>query len=567
MRRTAGAKLLVVGMLLVAEGCSGTSIADSSTGPTETVAQSQLTVTLDGNGTVRVKSDPAGIDCQRSSANGAVTGTCTHSFPSGSSVHLTATEGSDGRVIAFLGDCKSLLLDCSLTLPYAASGGASVQVKTATIQESGWLAIDVTGLPENADLEVALDAPPPALHYTLHGTKYRIVVMAGTYKVTVQPVTVNGVTYTAPVPATVIVQGGGEAQLAVAFAKARTFLISLSLNGSGAFTVVSTAPDGRLGCAKSSWDSATRPVQGGQCSAIFAEGATVHLVATPEAGATSRGWQELCANAGTSLECTFTVTRAGVATLTFDAPRPTTSTLKIKISGNAGGSIQSLSPDNRVKCFKDAASSTNYGAQGGSCTVEYPIDTPVKLQALPGVSGAVFTWQGGTGSCLGTSAPTCTVTLGQREQTVEASFNFAPLPPPPPPPGPTPPPASSGAWQDQNGWNLQYCLKNVQAGHVNDKAWVALPAPFDGFDIKVYIGFFDSYELAIRNRYPERIYFSYDVKAGTAPTFTTMRTSLASQADSWPGPTVTGLTTGGSACLMINKVRPTNDSGKYYGQP
>jgi len=71
-----------------------------------------LTVSLGGNGTGRVTSNPAGIDCP---------GRCSASYAQGTTVTLTATPGATSRFTAFTGTCSTPNTRCTLTLSAAAS--------------------------------------------------------------------------------------------------------------------------------------------------------------------------------------------------------------------------------------------------------------------------------------------------------------------------------------------------------------------------------------------------------------------------------------------------------------
>lgn len=71
-----------------------------------------LTVGFAGNGTGRVTSNPAGIDCP---------GQCSTTYAQGTTVTLTATPGAASRFTSFTGTCSTPNTSCTLTMSAAAS--------------------------------------------------------------------------------------------------------------------------------------------------------------------------------------------------------------------------------------------------------------------------------------------------------------------------------------------------------------------------------------------------------------------------------------------------------------
>jgi len=102
--------------------CSGTGTctvqlgADTSVGANFDGPDQRLNLTLDGNGSGTVTSDPAGIDC------GAV---CSSPFPTGSSVTLTATADSGSVFAGWSGACSGKQHACTVTMDGARSATAS----------------------------------------------------------------------------------------------------------------------------------------------------------------------------------------------------------------------------------------------------------------------------------------------------------------------------------------------------------------------------------------------------------------------------------------------------------
>ena len=116
------ASLLVLACALVLNACGGTS--SNNPPPPQNF---QLTVAVTGTGTIT--SSPAGINCPS---------TCTASFPSGTSITLTATAGSGFQFGAYGGACSGA--SCQLVL----SANQSVSA-TFTSANSAQLTVSVTG--------------------------------------------------------------------------------------------------------------------------------------------------------------------------------------------------------------------------------------------------------------------------------------------------------------------------------------------------------------------------------------------------------------------------------------
>ena len=166
-------------------------------------------------------------------------------------------------------------------------------------------------------------------------------------------------------------------------------VLSVSINGSGSVS----GGSGAINCG------------GGAtiCSANFAAGATVSLVATAATGATFLGWTGACG--GTATTCTVAMNQSKSVTANFSGGTTGGSgfTLSVSVSGNGavtGGGIN---------CGAGATicSSPNHAA-GSTAT----------LTATP-AAGATFT--GWSGACSGT-ATTCTVTF-DASKTVVATFS------------------------------------------------------------------------------------------------------------------------------------------------
>lgn len=142
---------------------------------------------------------------------------------------------------------------------------------------------------------------------------------------------------------------------------------------------------------------------GAQCSARFAETASVTLTATPAAGQVFSGWGGDCA--GSTATCTVTMSQARTVTAAFNAPPAATFALAVTVTGN--GTVRSQPAG--IDC-------------GSTCSATFAANTSVVLSATP-AAGQVLTGWGG--ACTG-AGTTCTVTMNQARS---ASATFAAAPP------------------------------------------------------------------------------------------------------------------------------------------
>ncbi len=159
--------------------------------------------------------------------------------------------------------------------------------------------------------------------------------------------------------------------------------LTVSREGTGAGTVTSS-PAG-INC-------------GATCSASFADGTAVTLVASAASGSTFGGWGGACS--GTSATCTVTMDAAKTVTATFTR---ITRTLTVSTTGTGAGTVTS-SPAG-IDC-------------GQTCSAGFDAGATVTLTATA-ASGSSFA--GWSGACSGTSA-TCTLTM-DAAKSVTATFD------------------------------------------------------------------------------------------------------------------------------------------------
>lgn len=132
------------------------------------------------------------------------------------------------------------------------------------------------------------------------------------------------------------------------------------------------------------------------CSAPFASGASVTLVATPQTGATFVGWTGACGGSATTCTVSMTASRSVTAAFTGGA--------NLTVSASGPGTVSG----GGITC----------GSTGSTCTAAETSNASVTLTATPD-AGASFAGWGG--ACHGT-ATTCSVTMSSA-QSVSASFS------------------------------------------------------------------------------------------------------------------------------------------------
>lgn len=166
--------------------------------------------------------------------------------------------------------------------------------------------------------------------------------------------------------------------------------------GSGNGTV-SSAPSG-INC------TSTAGTTSGNCSAGFADGSSVTLMATPTSG-TFTGWSGACSGTGT---CVVSMTQARSVTATFTAD----AMQLLTVAGGGTGSGTVASSPAGISCTSTAGAST------GACAATFS-DGAVVILTATSASGSTFT--GWSGACSGTDS--CQVTMDQA-RVVAAHFEL-----------------------------------------------------------------------------------------------------------------------------------------------
>lgn len=249
-----------------------------------TPAGQQLSVVVSGNGAV--SSQPAGLNCS--------SGTCEATYSTSTQVTLTAAP-ANGQVFAgWGGDCTGTAPTCTLTMSAARTVTAAFTAPPAA-QQTLSVQVSGSGSVQSQPAGIACDNNCSATFATNTVVTLTPTPAAG------QVFSTWGGTCT-----------GAGATCSVTMSQARTVsamfvaqapvqrALTVSLVGGGA---VRSNPVG-IDC-------------GTTCSASFADGASVQLTATPNAGQLFSAWSGACT--GSSPTCTVSMSQARSTTATFAA--------------------------------------------------------------------------------------------------------------------------------------------------------------------------------------------------------------------------------------------------------
>lgn len=270
--------------------CTGTGPCTVTMSSSRTISANfgllvPVTVTKAGIGTGRVTSAPPGIDCGAD---------CSGTYPTGSSVTLTATADAGWVFAGWSGACTG-----TATCVIAVAGATSV---TATFSAGSTLSVSVGGTGEGG----VTSSPAGINCNTISATDCAETYLSGTVvNLTAGAFTSHSFTgwsgaCTGIVNPCVVTMSA--ARSVTATFTAPSYALTVTKAGLGAGTVTSV-PAG-INC-------------GTDCTETYTLATSVTLTAAPATGATFGGWSGgVCS--GTALTCTVSMTAARAVTATFN---------------------------------------------------------------------------------------------------------------------------------------------------------------------------------------------------------------------------------------------------------
>jgi hypothetical protein len=385
----------VVAVAALSACSGGRRSATSTTEPVTDVVT--LTVAGTGNGSGRITSTPAGIDCTFSAGNNS--GTCAARFPAGTVVTL-AQEAQRGT--EFAGWSTTCVGNsCSITL----STQRTIELTFRAVSAPGTVAVIgagtgtglVTSVPDGITCTVTAGVTSGTCSASFAAGSTVALNAAATANGSMTGFT--GACTAAP--CLVTVASAQTSTVGVAFAEAppATLTVSPSLasRGSG---VITSSPAG-INC------TVDNGVTTGVCSVTFAGNTVVTLTQAPVGNSIFQGWGGQCIGN----PCQVTMTQGRAAEVTYRVPPPGT----ISLTGIGTGSGVITSAPSGLAC------TIATGVATGTCSAAFDAGSTVTLTAA-GTANASF--DGFTGGCTGV---TCSLTMQSNVTTpVVAGFTAAP---------------------------------------------------------------------------------------------------------------------------------------------
>ncbi|MBK7075989.1 MAG: hypothetical protein IPH44_27215 [Myxococcales bacterium] len=350
-------------------GCSGTApctvtmTAAASVTAGFTLNSYPLTVTLGGNATGSVTSNPPGIDCGVD---------CTEVYLATTPVSLTPVAGPNAVFAGWSGGCTGTGA-CTVTIGSAAAtvnANFNLVKHNLTITRTGTGTGTVTSTPAGVSCGTTCT----------FGFDYGALVTlnASATTSTFTGWTGGGCSGTGPCTVTMTAATAVSANFTL-----NSYLLTVSKNGSSSGTVSSNPPG--IDC-------------GVDCTEAYQAATVVALTAVPDANTVFAGWSGGgCSGTGA---CNVTMNAAATVTATFNL-----AVYRLNVVKNGTGAGTVTSAPLGVNC-------------GTDCLEDYNAGTLVTLSAAPAVGATFAGWTGG--GCSGTG--TCVVTMAAAT-TVTATFN------------------------------------------------------------------------------------------------------------------------------------------------
>ncbi|HRK44521.1 MAG TPA: hypothetical protein PK324_02735 [Nocardioides sp.] len=347
--------------------CSVSMVADQTVTANFKRTDKTLTVSVAGNGSGTVTSNPAGIDAPTDG---------TETYAHDTMVTLTAnTDTVTSNFAGWSGACTGTMLTCSVTMDQARSVTATFTLKTytLTLNKSGAGAGTVTSNPAGINCGTTCSTQNATYN---HGQSVTLSQLAST-------------------GSEFVAWGGacGGAMCTVVMTQDRTVTANFKLTDKT--LTVSVAGNG-AGTVTSNPAGINAPTDGTE---TYLHGTMVTLTANPDTVTSNfAGWSGGCT--GTMLTCSVTMDQARSVTATFTLK---TYTLTLNKTGAGVGTVSSN------------PAGINCGTACATQNATYNHGQSVTLSHLAGADSEFVAWGGACGGA------TCTVAMTQ-DRTVTANF-------------------------------------------------------------------------------------------------------------------------------------------------
>jgi phospholipase C len=336
---------IVVSLTVILSACGGGSIS-ANTQP----QQAQLAIAIAGTGTVI--SSPGGINCPT---------TCSATFPSGTSVTLTATPSSGFNFAGFSGACSGP--SCQLVVQGQQSVSATFSQASAP-----QLTVSVSGSGTVTSQPAGINCPSTCSASFSAGTSVTLIASPGAgYAFSGFGGACSGMSCQFVIH--------GQQSVSATFSQASAPQLTVSVSGNG---TVASQPAG-INCPST-------------CSANFSAGTAVTLTASPGAGYSFSGFGGACSG----MSCQLVIQGQQSVSATFT---PAAAQLTVSLSGN--GTVTSQPAG--INC-------------SSTCSASFSAGTTVTLTATP---GAGYTFSGFGGACSGMS---CQLTLASGQNAMVSAM-------------------------------------------------------------------------------------------------------------------------------------------------